>query len=200
MMAISEKRTVSARAMILPDSVSDCQERPRSGRLQSSAGKCAATGPARTGSMSPSTLVALASRLAPADRELVLRIVGEGRSCAQAATMLGISERSVQRRVCRLIERLRAPQFAYAAHQIEHGGWDRPTREVARQCVLFGRTVRDAAHELGMTQHAVRARRAAILAMARGVAGLGGEGPAVWRTGKLRAKEPEKGPDRRGDV
>jgi len=110
-------------------------------------------------------LSALAAYLAPRDRTLLTWVFAEGKSTAQAARMLGVPRRNLQRRVNRLVRRCEAPEFAFAAAYAQN--WDSPLARVARVCVLEGRSTSAAARDLGMTRHAVRQRRALILAMAR---------------------------------
>jgi hypothetical protein len=116
----------------------------------------------------------MAEFLGDSDRLLLRAVYADGKNAAEIARLTRQDRRAVQRRVQRLAARVLSPEFGFIAGHARSGrdehGWDAPTRAVALVCVLQGRSVRAAAGSLGMTQHAVRARRSIILAVARGAA------------------------------
>jgi hypothetical protein len=115
-------------------------------------------------------ICAMAEFLGIAERSLLRSVYADGKSAVQIAALLSLRPRSVQRRVRRLAARVLRPEFGYIARQTRamrvERAWDAPTRAVALMCILEGRSVRATAAALTMTQHAVRARRATVLAIA----------------------------------
>jgi hypothetical protein len=112
-------------------------------------------------------LSALAEFLAPTDRTLVRWVYRDGKPVAELAGLLRTPRASLTRRVRKLVDRCRSPEFAFVAAHMN--AWPAPMAHVARACVLEGRSVRSAAATLKTTVHAARSLRMVVLAMARGV-------------------------------
>ena len=107
----------------------------------------------------------LAQHLAPTDRAILQLAYADGKTIPQIAALIGAPRHATQRRLRRLTRRVLTPEFAFIAPQL--GELDAVARAVARCCIIEGRSVRDAAAHLRTTQHAVRAARHTLLAMAR---------------------------------
>ena len=101
-----------------------------------------------------------ASWLAPADRSLVLAVVRDGHSLAGLARATGRDQRALRRRFARSVSRLLDERTAVVARALPTMG--RARAGVARVFYLEGRTLREAADELGLGLHTVRAHRQAI--------------------------------------
>lgn len=95
-----------------------------------------------------------ASWLAPADRALVEQVLQRGVRPHQIAAIAGVTTRTIQRRLARLIQRLTDPDCEFILRH--HRQWDKSAAEVAIAIWIRGLTFRQAADQLGMTLHGVR--------------------------------------------
>lgn len=111
-------------------------------------------------------IVRLSHFLEASERGIVKAIYEDGQSLKHLAAMLGVERRSMSRRIRSLVRRIRSPEFAFVALHAKF--CDVETRRIAVACVLHGRSARSAASEIGMTYSAARARRRAVMQMARG--------------------------------
>ncbi|CAG0981021.1 hypothetical protein PHYC_01766 [Phycisphaerales bacterium] len=106
--------------------------------------------------------------LSLADHSLVKSVYLEGRTPMDLARRLRCSHHAVRLRVRRLIHRLASRRYQFVLRN--HPAWSHARREVAAACFLRGLSVRQAAEELKLTQHAVRRHRAAVEALCDGAA------------------------------
>lgn len=88
------------------------------------------------------------------DRALIRAIYERGLTVADLAKAHGASERTLQRRVRRLIQRLASPEFQAVLRQ--RMGWPVLQRRVAERVFLRGQSLRAAALELGVSLYQVR--------------------------------------------
>ncbi len=95
-----------------------------------------------------------ASWLAPADRALVEQVLQRGVRPHQIAAIAGVTTRTIQRRLARLIDRLTDPDCEFILRH--HRQWDKPAGDVAIAIWIRGLTFRQTAEQLGMTLHNVR--------------------------------------------
>lgn len=115
-------------------------------------------------------LVERAALLPAPDRYLIEGVFRDGRTIAELAALWGEdpepgqTPRALRRRLHRLVARLRSPAFVLVAEQQER--WEGPMARVGAACVLRGRSMREAAGELGMSIHTVRRHLDAIMALA----------------------------------
>lgn len=119
-------------------------------------------------------LVLRAEHLPPDERALVEAVFRDGRSVSEIARLAGVADehatvRSLRRRLHRAVERALSDRFIYVASHLK--GWPATRRRVAQACFLNGRSMREAARELGLTLHVVRSQSARINAMYDAVAG-----------------------------
>lgn len=98
-----------------------------------------------------------------ADRALVAQVIGNGARTGDLARIAGVSPRTIQRRIAKLIDRLLDPEVVHVLR--EHQRWPAPTRSVALAVWVRGRTLRQAAAELRLSLHQVRQQ----LQLARGL-------------------------------
>lgn len=113
----------------------------------------------------------------PSDRVLVEAVYRDHRTVADLARLLGTDDRSLRRRVRRIVQRLLSPQFVFVASSMARsatsrrpsspaspppGPWSDTRRRVAEHCVLNGRSLRDAARALNLSLHVVRRHRDAL--------------------------------------
>ena len=114
-------------------------------------------------------LVDLAVHLAEPDRALIEHVYRHGRPLTEAAPLARQSPRTLQRRLSRTVRRMLDPRFRQLAYQPEL--LPDPLRHPARQWVLEGRSLREAARLSAASVHRVRQDRTAIDAIfvARGL-------------------------------
>lgn len=133
------------------------------------------------------------------DVALIRAIYVDELPVARMAALMGVSTRSVRRRVDRMVARVMSPDFAFV---VEHSWrWGGTRRGVAHAIIVLGRSLRQTAEDLDLSLHGVRHHHAAILALCHaagllsskaGEAGLdmqahaGGEG-LLGRTGPAHA-------------
>ncbi len=101
--------------------------------------------------------------LGPGDRQLLRSIYADGHPLAQLAPMLRTGERSLRRRVEKLLERLNSRRFAFVA--VRHERWPQTRRRVAASMVLQGLSMRETADRMGMSLYGVRRHYEAINAL-----------------------------------
>lgn len=101
--------------------------------------------------------------LGPGDRQLLRAIYADGHTLASLAPMLRTGERSLRRRVERLLERLNSRRFAFVA--VRHERWPQTRRRVAAFMVLQGLSMRETADRMGMSLYGVRRHHEAINAL-----------------------------------
>lgn len=113
-------------------------------------------------------LCKLATELPADERTLVLARYADGRSSGQIAALAGCARHPVERKLRRLTARMARAEYLFLAPRLLQ--LDPVQRSVARACFIEGRSIRAAAIHLNMSQHALRERRAVLLALVRGVA------------------------------
>ncbi|MDX2131858.1 MAG: hypothetical protein SFY69_07390 [Planctomycetota bacterium] len=118
-----------------------------------------------------------AGYLEPRDRAILEGVYVHGHTCADLARLMGEPRqaRTLRRRLRRLTALVVAPEFGFVLRQ--QSAWPTSRRAVARAIFLRGRSVREAAAELGITQHAVRRQRDAVLALVESIGGRVGTAP-----------------------
>lgn len=126
-------------------------------------------------------LAARAEGLGEADRALVLAAYRDGKRAVELAPLVGQGPRQIRRRLRGLVERLMSREYACVLSRRER--WTPIRRRVADACVLRGRSLRVAARELGMSLHAVRRHRDAVLALAHAEEELARDRRGVGRVG-----------------
>jgi len=104
-----------------------------------------------------------AAHLPDADRALVHAVYATGTSVQALAALTRQSPRVLRRRLRSLIDRLRSREFAFVVAIAP--ALPPIRRAIALACYVEGRTQRDVAHDLALTQYTVRRHREAILAM-----------------------------------
>jgi len=100
------------------------------------------------------TLLERAYWLDSADQALLGAVYERGIPTRALAEAAGVSPRTIQRRVGRLVERLKDPTVLIVLR--DHTRWPGMTGEVALAVMVRGRTLRAAADELGLSLHEVR--------------------------------------------
>ena len=114
-------------------------------------------------------LVERAELLPEPDRRLIEGVFRDGRSIREVAAVWGDppgpgrDERTLRRRLHRLVRRLYSPEFLVVAQLRER--WAPARRRVATACVLHGLSLREAAEALGMSMHTVRRQLDAVSAI-----------------------------------
>jgi len=108
-------------------------------------------------------LVERAAYLPQDERELILAVYRDSRKIIEVAALLNEPPRRLRTRVRKLVKRLLDPRFAFVARNREH--WPRTRRRVGTMRILFGRTMRQTATDLGLTLHQIRQHEAAIHAL-----------------------------------
>lgn len=107
-------------------------------------------------------LLLRAEWLEPSERALVEAVYRDGRSAIELAALAGRTPRSMRRRLRRIVRRVLAPEFVFVAQR--RSRWTASRRRVADACILHGRSMREAATELGLTLHTIRRHMEAIRA------------------------------------
>lgn len=97
------------------------------------------------------------------DRALLHAVLARGVSTASLAEVAGVSQRTIQRRVAQLRDRLNDPSVLAVLRR--HPLWPARTAAVAMSVVVRGRTYHQAAHELGLTYHTVRQQMQQVRAL-----------------------------------
>jgi len=105
-------------------------------------------------------ILAHAQHLAQADRELVEQVYEQGQSVRRIARMSGMPAHRLQRRLTRLLTRMRQPLFRFVATRGEL--LPRETAATARRVVLQGRSLRETARVTGLSLHRVRQHMATV--------------------------------------
>jgi DNA-directed RNA polymerase specialized sigma24 family protein len=105
----------------------------------------------------------------PSDQAALVRMVyGAGRPVAELARVAGVPERTMRRRVEGIVSRCTSREFALVVLAGSGAGeLEGVALGAARLCVVEGRSVREAARALGVSQHAVRTGLAAVRGAAR---------------------------------
>lgn len=101
--------------------------------------------------------------LRPDERALLHAIYGDGMTASRVAELSALDARVVRRRVRQLVYRCLSELFVFVLRERE--GWSTRRRQVATACVLHGRSMRDAARELGVSLHTVRREMEAVRAL-----------------------------------
>jgi len=105
--------------------------------------------------------------LQPQDRRLIEAVYVRRASCREIAAELGRNESTIRRRLNRLIKTVASVRFRYTLlHRHE---WPDHEPEIARQCVLQGRPIREVAASLQLSECMVRRVRDRVLARAAAV-------------------------------
>ncbi len=97
------------------------------------------------------------------DRALLVALFGRGQTAQQVGAMTGHDPRFIRRRARSLAARVLEPRFVYVAGHRHR--WPGLRRGVATSCILHGRSIRQAARELGTTVYNVRRHLNAIDAL-----------------------------------
>jgi len=99
-------------------------------------------------------VVARAEQLDEADRALITQAIDRGSDTKDVATLLGVSVRTVQRRLRSLILHLTSPRTIAVLRNQDR--WPRDLVRVAMDVCVRRRTLRDTAARHGVTLHRVR--------------------------------------------
>ncbi|MFG0326942.1 MAG: hypothetical protein ACF8SC_06710 [Phycisphaerales bacterium JB037] len=118
-----------------------------------------------------------ASWLPPDDRALIEAVYRDGRSAREVAALAGTTPRIVRTRLRRVVTRVMSDRFRFVV--LARSSWTRTRRLVAESCVLCGRSMRQAAEELGVTLHTVRRHVQAIDAQHEAEAGASTRGAVL---------------------
>lgn len=113
-------------------------------------------------------LCELAIELPTDERAILLARYADGRSSTQIAAIAGCNRHHIERKLRVLTKRLARPEYVFLAPRLAQ--LDPEQRAIARACIIDGLSIRAAAIRLNMSRHVLRARRAVLLALARGVA------------------------------
>lgn len=106
---------------------------------------------------------ARAQLLDPEDQALLRALFEDGRSAAEMARLIGVTARSIRRRVARLLTRIASPRFVFVGSHLD--AWPRTRRRVATLVILRGRSARETARLLRISEYAVRCHLQAINAL-----------------------------------
>lgn len=99
-------------------------------------------------------ILTLSHHVAPGDRRLIEAVYKDGHTLHALSELIGERPRSLRRRYRRVISRLIEPRFAFVASRGRL--WPARRRLVGTLHIIRGRTIRDTARRLGLTEHAVR--------------------------------------------
>ena len=113
-------------------------------------------------------LCELAIELPTDERAILLSRYADGRSSTQIAAIAGCTRHHIERKLRVLTKRLARPEYVFLAPRLAR--LDPEQRAIARACIIQGLSIRSAAAQLNMSQHALRERRSVLLAMVRGLA------------------------------
>jgi predicted ArsR family transcriptional regulator len=108
-------------------------------------------------------LAAASEWLPPEDRALMQAFLQDGKSADELAKLIGVTGRTVRRRVERLARRVSSPRFVFVGARLSQMTPMR--RRIAEACILRGMSIRAAAARLKLSTHAVRLHLAAIHAL-----------------------------------
>ncbi|MFZ4575306.1 MAG: sigma factor-like helix-turn-helix DNA-binding protein [Phycisphaerales bacterium] len=112
-----------------------------------------------------STLRSLSAHLPEHDRLLLERYLIDGVPTASLAAELGVSARTVNRRVHTLLARAQSPEYRYVAR--EYGRMARIEARIAHALFCEGLPIRAAALRVEVGLHKVRVVRTKVKALAR---------------------------------
>jgi DNA-directed RNA polymerase specialized sigma24 family protein len=99
-------------------------------------------------------ILALAPHLKPSERALIEQVYAQGLPVSEVARAAGVSRKQLNRRLSRILRRIRQPRFRFVATRREL--LPRQVAAVARHAVLEGRTLRETAALTGQSLHRVR--------------------------------------------
>jgi len=99
-------------------------------------------------------ILALAPQLAPEDQALVEQVYYHGQPLTRVARAAGVSPKHLNRRLSRVLNRIRQPLFQFVATRGEL--LPREAAATARRVVLRGESLRQTAHQTGQSLHRVR--------------------------------------------
>ena len=99
-------------------------------------------------------ILQLAEHLRTPDRLLLEQVYRHGLSAADVARLTGQPPRRVQRRLARLLQRMRDPLFKFVVARSEL--LPPPARAAARRVILQGQSLRSTAQSTGQSLHEVR--------------------------------------------
>lgn len=119
--------------------------------------------------------------LDPADRVLLESVFRDHKPVAAIARMMGVDPRTLRLRVRRLVRRVLSPQYmrvvasidrraplpprSPSAPRIRRSAWSHQRQRVAEECLINGRSIREAARALHLSLHTVRSHRDAAQAV-----------------------------------
>lgn len=115
------------------------------------------------------SLVARAGWLEPGDAALIRAVYEQGRSPDELCRLLAVDPRGLRRRIRRLADRAGSPIFLFVIRHQKR--WPEQRRDVAAACILRGRSMREAARELGLPVYAVRRHLDVVRGMYEAAAG-----------------------------
>ncbi len=113
-------------------------------------------------------IVMRSEHLPASERQLLLAVYSQGNKVIDLARLMQQDPRSLRRKIRRLVRRVMTSRFTYVA--LHKDGWTASRRRVATACVLHGQSLRHAAHELGLSLHAVRRHYDAVRALCEAAA------------------------------
>jgi DNA-directed RNA polymerase specialized sigma24 family protein len=96
----------------------------------------------------------LAQHLGESDRALIEQVYEHGQSLSKVAKATGVPASQLQRRLSRVLKRMRQPLFRFVA--VRGDLLPREVSGTARRVVLQGMSLRETARRSGLTLHRVR--------------------------------------------
>lgn len=105
-------------------------------------------------------LLARAPLLESRDRALLEAAFRDGKHASELALLRGEPPDHVRRVLRRLVHRINSPIFEYTLREFDQ--WPTTRRRVALRCIIRGQAQRDAADEMRVSIHVVRAHLAWI--------------------------------------
>ncbi len=116
-----------------------------------------------------------ANHLDEPERQLLLAVCQRGQKATEIAALVGENVRRTRRRIRNLLRRVMSPEFALVVAQRDV--WGATMRAVGDACIVRGHSLNRAAATLGLSYHAVRRQRDAIVAMTNAAGRGRGQAP-----------------------
>jgi hypothetical protein len=108
----------------------------------------------RSGQRVIDVALAAAEHLRESEASLLRAVFERGQPVRELAAVAGVTPRSIRRRVAGILRRVTRAEFVFVVHH--RRGWTPRTARLASLVVLQGRTVAQAAREVGCTYHTAR--------------------------------------------
>ncbi len=108
----------------------------------------------RSGQRVIDVALAAAEHLGESEALLLRAVFERGQPVRELAAVAGVTPRSMRRRVAGLLRRVTRAEFVFVIHH--RRGWTPRTARLATLVVLQGKTVLQAAREVGCTYHTAR--------------------------------------------